>query len=162
MHLSRDSWIKLIQSSRNSTLPFYFIYLFEKVNEIKTWSHSLYRNALCFIVTIKSRGVLIIEMTGAQKIKCHLFDWFCDIIICSSDTSTVKLGKLSKIGILCGIWVKKSRESSVKIFHLFLCQNVREISYHFSALHTAGHAIAHDCYGLWYQGWSNIGNYWKY
>ena len=163
MHLSRDSWIKLIQSSRNLTQP-YLSTSFTCLRKLMKSKHEAiyYRNALCFIVTFKSREVLIIEMTGSQKIKCHPFDWFCDIIICSSDTSTVILGKLSKIGILCVIWVKKSRESSVKIFHLFLCQNVREISYHFSALHTAGHAIAHDCYGLWYQGWSNIGNYWKY
>ena len=38
--------------------------------------------------------VLIIEMTGGQEVKCHRFDWFCDIIFGPSDTSTTgKWGK---------------------------------------------------------------------
>ena len=45
-------------------------------------------------MTFKSTEVLIIEMTGGQEVKCHRFDWFCDIIFGPSDTSTTgKWGK---------------------------------------------------------------------
>ena len=82
MHLSRDSWIKLIQSSQNLTQP-YLSTSFTCLRKLMKSKHEAiyYRNALCFIiVTMKSRRVLIIEMTGGQKIKCHPFDWFCGII----------------------------------------------------------------------------------
>ena len=68
MHLSRDSWIKLIQSSRNLTQP-YLSTSFTCLRKLMKSKHEAiyYRNALCFIVTFKSREALIIEMTGSQK-----------------------------------------------------------------------------------------------